>query len=571
MINKKILSALMVALITGTVSSSAYAENTEDLLNDSQKIIQSFADYFGTFEEPIKKEPVKVAEKEVIIKKEEPVYYSEPVKPKNVVKEKPVVKEEPKSVGYVPMDDNIIKESEAYRKMIAEAIKNSASAQQNNSNVVNNHENDVSKNITYNGGQSSYNRYQGEEPAKVAVQKVYKVELPKVSNVVLDVPQSQVYLPTEQPIVQNSSAPKVNKENSLTTYTNINNLQQCLTNYNDKVYNRQSKSLSIDNNKINVKQENVVIPVYTQQQIDDDGKSYIRESYKERKARRARERAERRRLRREARNKNSGIGVPDSYSNATVASNPVVIAENNFKPGYNASVAFNNPDIYRPVIVEDPTLGKPEYKNPNCQYLEFIPGVSNDINLKYGYVTDIILPGGDKLQRITCGDRERFNFETYFDVSNNIWHLYVKPLQNGIATNVIIATDKHNFQANLSVRSNAAPSVKWNLPDVSPASNPRSLIVDVKSVKDLNFEYQKIAKKHYYWAPENIFDDRNWNTFITFEPGRLSRINPVIFSVSNDGMMILPYEKIGDTLVIHSICDGLILRVGNDMIEYRRK
>ena len=102
-----------------------------------------------------------------------------------------------------------------------------------------------------------------------------------------------------------------------------------------------------------------------------------------------------------------------------------------------------------PVIIGDSALSDYPQRSLDCQYLDYESGGSNIIFVKPGFKTDILLPAGDKLQRITCGDRQRFDIKTYYDKSDLRWHVYVQPYQHDVTTNIIISTDRHTFQSNL--------------------------------------------------------------------------------------------------------------------------
>lgn len=225
-----------------------------------------------------------------------------------------------------------------------------------------------------------------------------------------------------------------------------------------------------------------------------------------------------------------------------------------------------------PVIIGDSALSDYPQRSLDCQYLDYESGASNIIFVKPGFKTDILLPAGDKLQRITCGDRQRFDVKTYFDKSDLRWHIYVQPYQHDITTNVIISTDRHTFQAKLETTELLKPFVRWNLPDdIYAGYLDRNVVMDVESVKDLNFAYAHNGKINSDWAPLNVFDDKHWNTYLSFERNILQRINPVILARAEDGtMVIVPYEKRGDILVMDKVYKEFDVRVGNHVTNYVR-
>ena len=225
-----------------------------------------------------------------------------------------------------------------------------------------------------------------------------------------------------------------------------------------------------------------------------------------------------------------------------------------------------------PVIIGDSALSDYPQRSLDCQYLDYESGGSNIIFVKPGFKTDILLPAGDKLQRITCGDRQRFDIKTYYDKSDLRWHVYVQPYQHDVTTNVIISTDRHTFQAKLETTELLKPFVRWDVPDdVYAGYKDRNVVMDVENVKDLNFDYDHNGKLSAAWAPLNVFDDKHWNTYLSFEKNILQRINPVILGKSEDGtMVIVPYEKRGDIIVMNKVYKEFDVRVGDHITNYVR-
>lgn len=225
-----------------------------------------------------------------------------------------------------------------------------------------------------------------------------------------------------------------------------------------------------------------------------------------------------------------------------------------------------------PVIIGDSALSDYPQRSLDCQYLDYESGASNIIFVKPGFKTDILLPAGDKLQRITCGDRQRFDIKTYYDKSDLRWHVYIQPYQHDVTTNIIISTDRHTFQAKLETTELLKPFVRWDVPDdVYAGYKDRNVVMDVENVKDLNFDYDHNGKLSAAWAPLNVFDDKHWNTYLSFEKNILQRINPVILGKSEDGtMVIVPYEKRGDIIVMNKVYKEFDVRVGDHITNYVR-
>lgn len=226
----------------------------------------------------------------------------------------------------------------------------------------------------------------------------------------------------------------------------------------------------------------------------------------------------------------------------------------------------------QPEIITDKALSDYEDRSLDCQYLEYVGGRNNKIYVKPGFKTDILLPAGDNLKRVTAGDRQRFEFSTYFDSSESRWHVYVQPYQYDITTNIIISTDRHTFSAQLETSDLLIPYVRWNVPDdVSRGYKEPTVELEVENIHNLNFNYNVAGKRSPKWAPMNVFDDKVKTTYLAFEKDTLSSINPVILAHRDDGRVaIVPYEKRGDTIVIRNVYSVFELRTGRHTLTFRR-
>ena len=229
-------------------------------------------------------------------------------------------------------------------------------------------------------------------------------------------------------------------------------------------------------------------------------------------------------------------------------------------------------DDNQPEIITDKALSDYEDRSLDCQYLEYIGGRNNKIYVKPGFKTDILLPAGDNLKRVTAGDRQRFEFSTYFDRSESRWHVYVQPYQYDITTNIIISTDRHTFSAQLETSDLLVPYVRWNVPDdVSNGYKEPSVELEVENIHNLNFNYNVAGKRNPKWSPMNVFDDKVKTTYLAFEKDTLSSINPVILAHRDDGRIaVVPYEKRGDTIVIRNVYSVFELRTGRHTLTFRR-
>lgn len=209
------------------------------------------------------------------------------------------------------------------------------------------------------------------------------------------------------------------------------------------------------------------------------------------------------------------------------------------------------------------------------QLLDYTNGIINKIYTKVGYATVVILPPGEKLNRVTLGDRQRFSVQNVFDKSSGSWHIYLKPMQMDIETNIVISTNRHLFNATLATSDYFKPFAKWiNVPGAveSVGVDDGALDLAVKDVNQLNFAYSRQGKADFSWSPLNVFDDKNGHTFMNFDASALSKNRPVVFTRGIDGeMKMVPYAVYRNTYVIDNIYDNLEIRSGSKSVRFIRK
>ena len=103
-------------------------------------------------------------------------------------------------------------------------------------------------------------------------------------------------------------------------------------------------------------------------------------------------------------------------------------------------------EVYQPEIVveEDTTLDlfEDNAANENVALYEYARGESYDVYAAPGFISDVQLKTGEQITGITIGDAISWSVETRL-AADKTWHVYVKPLQLGVVTNMIINTDCH--------------------------------------------------------------------------------------------------------------------------------
>lgn len=228
-------------------------------------------------------------------------------------------------------------------------------------------------------------------------------------------------------------------------------------------------------------------------------------------------------------------------------------------------------------IVQDDSLGgsSQTQRNEDSLLLEYRSGIVNKIYCCPGYVTDIQLQVGEQIQRITTGDKSRWNIETFYSdaFEGGRWHIYLRPLQLGLETNIIISTDRHNYQILAATDSLYNPIVVWNYPGEAQryaAESSSKKVLEVDSVDKLNFSYAVSKAKRYSWTPNFVFDD-GFRTYINIPEDSLYKINPALFMVNQDGTLVfVNYIISNGNLVVDTIGTEFQLRVKDQVVRIRR-
>ena len=207
----------------------------------------------------------------------------------------------------------------------------------------------------------------------------------------------------------------------------------------------------------------------------------------------------------------------------------------------------------------------------DCRWYSYKSGDKNLVSTYPGIVTDIVLEAGETIERITVGDKHRWEIDTYSDASSGASHIYVQPIQDNLSTNMIVLTDKRTYQLSLVTSVFYDSIVAWKYPGAAaPKSVKKEAVMEVESADMLTFDYVIQRSKKYDWAPRFIFDD-GFNTYIAIDPDEIAKNPPAIFTENMIGNLVLvDYELVDDNIIINKVYKNLQLRVRNEVIKVNR-
>ena len=149
-------------------------------------------------------------------------------------------------------------------------------------------------------------------------------------------------------------------------------------------------------------------------------------------------------------------------------------------------------------------------------------------------------------------------------------HVLVKPFAAGLATNLIITTDRRSYHVQLTATSRTAMAVlSWTYPAdelialrrVAEQTAAAAPIAGGLAIDSLRFNYV-VSGDRPTWRPLRAFDDGR-QTFLEFPPSLAVSEAPPLFVVGPDGAAeLVNYRVRGRYYVVDRIFDTAELRLG---------
>ncbi|MCW1430916.1 P-type conjugative transfer protein TrbG [Novosphingobium sp. JCM 18896] len=187
-------------------------------------------------------------------------------------------------------------------------------------------------------------------------------------------------------------------------------------------------------------------------------------------------------------------------------------------------------------------------------------------------VTDIALQPGEAITSVAAGDTARWTVgdTTSGSGSGKRVHILVKPYASGLATNLVIATDRRVYRLQLeSTGRTAMAALSWTYPNDEMLALQRQRDADAAAVPvagglavdRLRFDY-KISGDKPAWRPTRAFDDGR-QTFIEFPAGIAVGEAPPLFVLGQDGQAeLVNYRMSGRYYVVDRLFGAAELRLG---------
>ncbi len=180
-------------------------------------------------------------------------------------------------------------------------------------------------------------------------------------------------------------------------------------------------------------------------------------------------------------------------------------------------------------------------------------------------VTEIVLAPGETVRSngVGAGDTERWDIQPVEE------RVLVKPKEPGIATDLIVVTDKRSYHFTLRTRTPYMPQVAFYYPDdvklaeaerqtaLREAAMPR---VNPPRSKPLNFNY-RISGPEVAWRPLAAFDDGE-HTYIEFPDNTMSADMPTLMVQNGNEAALVNYQVRGSYYIADRLVQNAALTSG---------
>ena len=211
------------------------------------------------------------------------------------------------------------------------------------------------------------------------------------------------------------------------------------------------------------------------------------------------------------------------------------------------------------------------------QVYPFTEGALYQLYAAPGQVTDIALETGEQLVGngpVAAGDTTRWVIGDTSSGSGETArvHILVKPVKAGLATNLVINTDRRTYHLELrSAEKTYMASVSWSYPadelialrrDAAAVEAAQPVAVStLDALANLNFGY-RISGDKVPWRPVRVFDDGR-QTFVEFPAGIEQAELPPLWVIGASGEPELVSTRLsGRYIVVDRLFSAAELRLG---------
>ena len=245
------------------------------------------------------------------------------------------------------------------------------------------------------------------------------------------------------------------------------------------------------------------------------------------------------------------------------------------------SLSYSNEVDYTDYSMKEPVIrsGIEEAKENIARTFVFNEGDMYRVYSREGFLTTILLQPGEELQFLGGGDTSRWGIEqaTTGSVDGERTVIYVKPYQKGIKTNLVINTNKRQYQLFLQSAENYYnPLISFVYPREAQMKYATQKIKDETQLtpvntEDLFFDY-KITPQKYKIAPAQVFDDGRKTFLVMKEEIEVSEA-PVIYveDTFTGEIALVNYRVKGNYYIVDRLFDKAVVKLGKREVKIKRK
>lgn len=248
------------------------------------------------------------------------------------------------------------------------------------------------------------------------------------------------------------------------------------------------------------------------------------------------------------------------------------------KPGETQEAVDDRPPEERIVAANEAAKVEPTtdgYINA-IQIYPFVEGALYQLYTAPEQVSDIALQAGERITAVSAGDTVRWVIGDTVSGSGDTAqaHVLVKPIKEGLRTNLVIITDRRTYHLELTSDTDTyMASVSWHYPrDELLALQRRNEQAQAASehVADRGLRLDRLKFRYAMsgdnppWRPVRVFDDTH-KVYIQF-PDRLDQGEaPPLFVVGPNGEnQLVNYRVNGSYYIVDRLFAAAELRLGSD-------
>lgn len=196
------------------------------------------------------------------------------------------------------------------------------------------------------------------------------------------------------------------------------------------------------------------------------------------------------------------------------------------------------------------------------------------IYLQQGFLTDIRLEPNETLKYVGAGDTTRWVIDTSSTgpTGSKTTHIFIKPTQQGISTNLVINTSKRIYQLLLISGNSFNPVVSWSFPKNSRQLHNEQVTKTYSTINPRNLEFTfNISNKKYKWSPAVVFSTAN-KTYMRMKEDIVNSELPAFFVLDDDNKMTLvSYRFVKGYMVVDRLFDKGILLLGDKKVVISKR